>query len=59
MVGRTDKFLSLSSYGRSDKNKDVYAKFDSELTKAGFIKSGEQFRSKVEKLRQDLVYAYK
>ena len=35
----------------------VYAKLASELTKAGLNKSGEWCRSKVEKLRQDLICA--
>ena len=37
----------------SRRNKHVYAKLASELTKAGYNKTGEQARCKVKKLRQE------
>ena len=37
----------------SKRNKHVYEKLSSALTKEGVIKSGEQCRTKVKKLRQD------
>lgn len=37
----------------SKRNKHVYARLSSELVKQGIVKSGEQCRSKVKKLRQE------